>query len=689
MDAHTSGDVKSRHGTPNDGIWTIVRDVFFLLRPASFSIIVSLLAIPVFFYVAQGVEILRSLGEGNQYDGKLEQAKLGWFAFALIVWALNSWYWARVNLNLRTSRSLPENKLKEQPFAFLLKQMPRLLGVAPLVIIGGACFVVAQSYSGWPPQPAQQRLWIDGIVCFLLATCLYAFFVRRRKWLQRRGVQSVWSDPGEHRSTGFLKLPAGTLTAVAGMATLSFAVFLTFWLSPVIAPKALGSAAILAFAAASWVCFGSFLIALGNSVHFPVISGLVALVVISSCMNDNHAVRVFGKQNLARMSAADAFKKWQVDISQKFPQEQKHPLFIVAAEGGGIRAAYWTATVLGTIQQKAIEAHVDFGSHVFAISGVSGGSLGAAVFDAELVESASSNALRRSSQDMLGEDFLSPALAAMLYRDLLQRFIPAKINSWDRGRALEMAWEDGWRQKVDPLTNRFDHALGDLFASSDLMIPALFLNSTSVESGRRVIVSNVQINADGAQPEFVDATDATTELGGKEIRLSTAAHMSARFTYVSPAGLFPNGQHVVDGGYFENSGETTVRDLLQVIEANSNQETFPIIIEIGNAPGDINPLITNPKPAGEFLSDLMSPLYALLHTRDARGTYSQALVRQSRNHNISVPVIRFSLQKANVPLPLGWMLSGGAAREMRRQIETGGTSNYQAVGEIIGRLVHP
>ena len=41
---------------------------------------------------------------------------------------------------------------------------------------------------------------------------------------------------------------------------------------------------------------------------------------------------------------------------------------------------------------------------------------------------------------------------------------------------------------------------------------------------------------------------------GCHIPLSTAAHMSARFTFVSPAGRFPDGSHIVDGGYFENSG---------------------------------------------------------------------------------------------------------------------------------------
>src|SRR5205823_11248074 len=89
---------------------------------------------------------------------------------------------------------------------------------------------------------------------------------------------------------------------------------------------------------------------------------------------------------------------------------------------------------------------------------------------------------------------------------------------------------------------------------------ALFLIGTSVEKGNRIITSNLRITN-----FFIDAQDAAKKLSslgskpadvGCHIRLSTAAHMSARFTYVSPAGRFPDGSHIVDGGYFENSAAT-------------------------------------------------------------------------------------------------------------------------------------
>ena len=54
----------------------------------------------------------------------------------------------------------------------------------------------------------------------------------------------------------------------------------------------------------------------------------------------------------------------------------------------------------------------------------------------------------------------------------------------------------------------------------------------------------------------------------RPIRLATAAHMGARFTYVSPAGSVCNNSetyHVADGGYFENSGALTATEIIDII----------------------------------------------------------------------------------------------------------------------------
>ena len=55
-------------------------------------------------------------------------------------------------------------------------------------------------------------------------------------------------------------------------------------------------------------------------------------------------------------------------------------MVVVAAAGGGVRASYWTAAILGKIQ----DMYGDFGKHVFAISAVSGTEPSASLAEAGL-----------------------------------------------------------------------------------------------------------------------------------------------------------------------------------------------------------------------------------------------------------------------------------------------------------------
>jgi len=100
--------------------------------------------------------------------------------------------------------------------------------------------------------------------------------------------------------------------------------------------------------------------------------------------------------------------------------------------------------------------------------------------------------------------------------------------------------------------------------------PALLLNATHQETGRRIITSHLKIERD----IFLDSYDALHVLNS-DVRLSTAAHNSARFTYVSPAGNLQSATtpthhrgYIIDGGYFENYGARTALELArEAIEA--------------------------------------------------------------------------------------------------------------------------
>jgi hypothetical protein len=73
------------------------------------------------------------------------------------------------------------------------------------------------------------------------------------------------------------------------------------------------------------------------------------------------------------------FEDWlrsRQDLTYYAEKHQRYPVFIVAARGGGIYAASQEAIFLSRMQDQC----ANFSQHIFAISGVSGGSVGAALF---------------------------------------------------------------------------------------------------------------------------------------------------------------------------------------------------------------------------------------------------------------------------------------------------------------------
>jgi hypothetical protein len=88
----------NKSGTVFQRAWWRIGDLYRQLKPCRFSLIVALIAWPVFVWVAQGTEILRTVGEGTAIGGKWEWLRIFVFFLALMLWATTSWYAARVLL---------------------------------------------------------------------------------------------------------------------------------------------------------------------------------------------------------------------------------------------------------------------------------------------------------------------------------------------------------------------------------------------------------------------------------------------------------------------------------------------------------------------------------------------------------------------------------------------------------------
>jgi len=265
------------------------------------------------------------------------------------------------------------------------------------------------------------------------------------------------------------------------------------------------------------------------------------------------------------------------------------PLTIVAAQGGGLFAAYHTAFYLATKSDGYLGGDVDnvspaagreYRETLYAISGVSGGSVGAGVYWAIRASGvcerpdASPTCHRDAVRTILKHDYLSPALAGFFVRDFIDTFFP--LSAWsstpiDRGRVLENVlvtrferwWERADGQLAETALLRFPLTAADGAGPNgvDIPLPVLVMNGTRVDTGGRVVASPLSWSPDGDWRR-VKATPDT------ELTIATAMVMSARFPVVSPPLRILNNDktvQIVDGGYFDNSGLDSAQDLITSI----------------------------------------------------------------------------------------------------------------------------
>jgi hypothetical protein len=676
-----------------------------VIKPCRFPLVLVIVGGGVLLLVPQAQDMLRAFAvriEGERTDNWLRF----FFVLSALLWVLSSWYWSRVMLLLEFP-DVPGNEPGLHPFRTIA---PRCIGFAAAASIAAALFKASFGYDDTDPERLLLREYALGSIVGGFVFLYLAW--KRRDWTRaaHKKLQSVGLlrqlAPRivrlfDVQSAGELKygtkkrladLPSGVKATAASTLALAAALFLLFVFALQRTAPLLGTAAILLFAAAGWTAVGSLLDFIGMRLRFPIIISLVALAAVFSLWNDNHAVRTLDDAPVPldrRMTLVAELEKWYQHQRERPSPDGTYPFFVVSAEGGGVRAAYWTANVLAQIQ----DANPCFADQVFALSGVSGGSLGSAVFMAQLADeragvdgfrcdqtgkpAAGVKLLKPVAQNVLGGNFLAPVMAAMLYPDLVQRFLPFKVERFDRARALERAWERAWRKQGG--SNRFAEPFDNLWRDhTETWMPVLFLNSTWVETGKRLIVSNMRLTPD----DFVDAEDLNAFYTDRSLALSTAVHLSARFTYISPAGTIEKDRktyaRAVDGGYFENSGTTAVLEVLKTLDqlAASDagwQKVRPVVIHISNEPikdgyagvhVSTDKKDTAAKP-GKCLNEILSPPMTLLNARGARGEYARETLKW---HVGEENFLHFGLCRKEVSIPLGWALSRLAQEEMEKQL---------------------
>jgi hypothetical protein len=480
--------------------------------------------------------------------------------------------------------------------------------------------------------------------------------------------------------------------------------FLALCISSVWLPRLVGPLAIVALFFIALLFVAAWLSHVGDVHGIPFITMLLLFAFSLSVLdiNDNHSIRTIGawknalagdeRDNMAP-TLEEQFLKWfdaRPDKAIYFDKGRPYPVYVVAAQGGGMYAAFDTAAFLASILDNC----ESFRHHFFALSGVSGGSIGAAVYASVVAGSAQTSshvdtiigcgpradkAVQPSAvdvvDDILSDDYISPVFSGFLFGDFLQRFLPVPIPVLDRARNLEYALEesvDRAAHKFAGVRNLMKQPFANHWRPEDSS-PALLLNTTEVATGRRMVIAPWTFATD--ELRFLPL-----RISGRQIPLSVAAGLSARFPWLAPAGWFteptnrgaPEKVHLVDGTYFENSGVATALDLIRALKELARKHNIGgrlainlIILTRGGYPS-----------SSSGLGDFTAPVQALLNTRTGRAYYTIAQAeRELGSDDVDLGATpRIKMHKVHFSdpgfsPPLGWRLSTSTLLLLRAQSE--------------------
>lgn len=403
------------------------------------------------------------------------------------------------------------------------------------------------------------------------------------------------------------------------------------------------------------------------------------------------------------------------------------PIIFISATGGGIHAAAWTTEMLTELEaafQKQAAAtgnNYNFHDHVALFSTVSGGSAGLLPF---LSEYYSPTPFDPKQWDTTKQRMVTASACSSLegvawgleYRDFDTFMAPftsgAFSPEWDRSAALEASMRRHlFEVGCDPLLKNQDannrqplfkteRTLAEfadgLYASSHPgtqssaeHIPAFAMNTTAAETGGRFLLSNYHVPSSiGLSTGVAPAQDFLTAYGARpnrgffpDIRITTAARLSATFPYVSSAArsdqmkVDEDTLHFVDGGYYDNDGVATVVEFL--LAGESALGITPKAEEVTTIPQQNPPA----QVAAEKKQKPMNLPVLLIEIRDGSDITTispeedaNVPVDESESASGKKPKVQFAwdtMSQLDAPLGAFWSAGHSAVtRRNRRELET-------------------
>lgn len=402
---------------------------------------------------------------------------------------------------------------------------------------------------------------------------------------------------------------------------------------------------------------------------------LFVMAFIIGGLHETHEVKIIDLPNTAnnysqRPKLKEYLTTWlnEHNVSAD-SSEDGYKVYFVMANGGASRSGYWTASVLGTIEDESIKSRVGktdtsrFSDHLFCLSGTSGGGVGVATFFALLNNKQNIKPkFNASAVAFLKNDYFTYTFARLLGPDFFNYIIPYS-SRMDRARALESSFESSAEEKnpdvyTVPFSDNFSNFVARDEKKERIILPILCINTTRMQDGNPGVVTNLCLDS----ATFNNRVDVVKLLDPKkDITIASAAILGARFPYLSPAGKIANN-YFVDGGYFDNSGAGVVQEIIRGIINIGKTDSMHTkgngilykqvkklhfkVIHITNSP--VISDSSNIKDEAPIKNDLLAPILTITGAYDMQTT-----VNDGRLINFIKDIDSFSTNRADyTQLPL-------------------------------------
>ncbi|MCK6628513.1 MAG: patatin-like phospholipase family protein [Anaerolineae bacterium] len=352
----------------------------------------------------------------------------------------------------------------------------------------------------------------------------------------------------------------------------------------------------------------------------------------------------------------------------------QHPVMVVVtASGGGIKAAAWTAHVLGELRRDP-DLGQAFAESITLVSTVSGGSVGGMYV---LDQYRQPDLPLDKAVNQAGQSSLNAIAWGMAYPDLLRTMDPFnwlvdKTN--DRGAAAEHAWRAQFGQEPSTLL-MWPQTVEKQWQ------PLQVFNTTIAETGQRLLLSPIEIRSPFTITNSARAQNFITLYEGCDLSVVTAARLSATFPYVTPIArplateTCAHGPqtryHLADGGYYDNFGVVTAVEFLsaltpQVYKKEFNREKI-LLVQIRASP--LEDVEARSASADGFIYASLGPGLTALQVQTAtqigRNDLELALLQQNwARDGVTIESVVFELRKE---VALSWHLSAQEKQDIAQE----------------------